>query len=749
MNKIIILIACLLVCRTSFAQISEKLSAKSADTTKTKKPEVNQLKAVSIQAKKPFVEHRADKTIINVENSIVASGGSALDVLEKAPGVSIDRQNEQIKLNNKSGITVMIDGKPNILSGADLTTMLSNMSSDQIGTIEIITNPSSKYDAAGNAGIINIKLKRNKNFGTNGSLSSNVSQGIISGFPADLYRTGLNLNLNHRVAKWNVYGNGAFQRKASYNQIAVTRSTLSNGLNSKFSQNFGRSNKGVGYAGKFGIDYYMSPKTTMGVMFDANTVDARMEFLSTTYIDELKANVANSSSLDQLSNSKSPANNLTANFNIKHDLKKEGANLTFDADYSGFSNKKNEDFDTKYLDAAGRLDHNLILRNTTDANIDVYAAKTDFTWPIYKSANFEAGLKSSYVKTNNDFIAEQLENSVWKNDVGKSNQFIYKENINAAYVNLAKKWEKWELQAGLRAEQTNSNGFSVTDKKEVNKNYISLFPTVFISQTLNKNNHIRYSYGRRVDRPSYQQLNPFIFYLDPYTLDNGNPYLRPMFTDNFEIGYTYKEAFTLSLNYADTRDLIVQITEQNDATRVISLNKNNIGRSQNYATNLSFPLSIAKWWTTQNNLSGYWMKVTDGNLLGGNYNRTNFGYNLNTSSSFRLPNNFSLEANFWLNSPNLNGQEQSTSPRYALNLGAQKSLLNKKVRLRVNMEDVFMTNQFAGKIVYQNLDIHIQNRSTSRRAVFSASYNFGNQNVKSARQRKTATDDIKGRAAGN
>ncbi len=743
MKKITILIACLLVCWATFAQNTEK---KVVDTAKKKVQDVTQLKAVSVQAKKPFVEHRADKTIINVENSIVASGSTALEVLEKSPGISIDRQNEQIKLNNKSGITVMIDGKPNILSGADLTTMLSNMSSEQIGTIEIITNPSSKYDAAGNAGIINIKLKRNKNFGTNGSLSSNVSQGIVSGFPADLYRTGVNLNLNHRVAKWNVYGNGAFSRKASYNQIAVTRSTLSSGLSSQFSQNFGRSNKGVGYAGKFGMDYYVSPKTTLGVMFDANTVDATMEFLSTTSIKEVRANVANSSSLDQVSNSKSPANNLTGNFNIKHDFKREGANLTFDMDYSGFSNKRNEDFDTKYLNATGQLDHKLILRNLTDAQINVYAAKTDFAWPIAKSANLEAGLKSSYVKTNNDFVAEQFEGNVWKNDLGKSNAFVYKENINAAYLNLSKKWQKWELQAGLRAEQTHSNGFSVTDQKEVSRNYLSLFPTVFVNQTLNKNNNIRYSYGRRVDRPSYQQLNPFIFYLDPYTLDNGNPYLRPMFTNNFELSYTYKNAYTLAFNYADTRDLIVQITEQNDATRIISLNKSNIGRSENYATNLSFPLDLAKWWHMQNNVSGYWMKVTDGDLLGGNYNRTNFGYGLNTSSSFRLPNNFAIEANFWLNSPNLNGQEQSTTPRYALNFGLQKSFLNKKMRVRINMEDVFMTNQFKGKIVYQNLDLHIQNRSTSRRALFNVSYSFGNQNVKSARQRKTAAEDLKSRA---
>jgi len=742
MKKFLVLSACLLACGTSFAQNNGKI----ADTVKAKAATVTKLKEVTVQAKKPFIEHRADKTIINVENSIVASGGSALEVLEKAPGVIIDRQNEQIRLNNKSGITVMIDGKPNVLSGAELTTMLSNMSSEQIGTIEIITNPSAKYDAAGNAGIINIKLKRNKNFGTNGSLSSNVGQGIVSGFPADLYRAGVNLNLNHRAQKWNVYGNGAFMRNATFNQIAVDRTTLSSGLASRFSQNFGRTNNAVGYAGKFGADYYANSKTTIGVMVDANTVDARMGFLSQLSINELKENIASSSSLEQVSNSKAPRNNLTANINLKHDLKKEGASLTFDVDYSGFGSKKDEGFDTKYLNGAGVVDKTTMLNNNSDTKIDVYAAKTDLTLPLSATANLETGLKSSYVTTNNDFIASEFLNGVWVNDLGKSNNFKYQENINAAYINLSKKWKKFEFQAGLRAENTNSTGISVTDHRTVNRNYVSLFPTVFLQQHLNKNNSIRYAYGRRVDRPNYQQLNPFAFYLDPYTVENGNPYLKPMFTDNFEISYSYKSAFTFSLTYADTRDLIVQITEQNDATRMITLNRNNIGRSQNYTAGVSFPLNPTKWWNMQNNFSAYYLKVSDGNLLGGVYNRSNVAYNLNTSNSFRLPDNFSVELNFWLNSPSVYGQEQSTTPRHALNIGVQKSMLNKRMKLRANMEDVFLTNQFAGKIVYQNLNLHVQNRSTSRRAVFSVSYNFGNQQVKSARSRVTATEDIKGRA---
>lgn len=707
-----------------------------------------QLSAVTIEGKKPFIERRVDKTVINVENSIVASGGTALEVLEKAPGVIVDKQNDQIRLNNKSGITVMIDGRPNILSGADLTTMLSNMSSDQIGTIEIITNPSSRYDAAGNAGIINIKLKKNKNFGTNGTLSSTLGQGVVSGFPSDLYRAGLNLNLNHRVDKWNVFGNAGFARKSNFNQITVNRTSVSNNITSRFLQDFGRSNKGIGYSGKIGADYYASEKTTFGVMVDANTVDTKLGNFSQTNINEVLNGSATLSSVNQQADSKSPANNITANFNVKHDFSKAGESLTFDADYSGFSNERDETFDADYMDANQQLVRNTLLRNSSDTKIDVYALKTDYTLPISKTIGFEAGLKSSFVTTKNDFLSEKFLGNIWEKDLGKSNKFIYKENINAAYINISKKWDKWEVQAGLRAENTNANGHSVTDNQKFDRNYLSLFPTLFVSQQLNKDNNIRYAYSRRVDRPSYQQLNPFVFYMDPYAFDTGNPYLKPMFTDNFEISYGYKTAFSLSLNYSDTRNLIVQITEQNDVTRIVTVGRGNIGRSQNYSAGIYFPLTISKWWNMQNNASVYYNKVDDGNLSGGVYDVSNVAYNFNTSSSFRLPNNYSVEMNYWLNSPSINGQERSTVFRHALNLGLQKSLMNKKMKIRATIDDVFLTNQWQGEIIYQNLDLRIKNRSSSRRASLNISYNFGNQNLKSARNRKTATDDIKGRAGG-
>ena len=708
-------------------------------------PSAKQLNEVSISGKKPFIEHQIDKTVLNVENSITASGGTALEVLEKAPGVQIDRQSDQIKLNNKTGVLVMIDGKTNFLSGADITALLSNMSAEQIATIELITNPSSKYDAAGNAGIINIKLKRNKAYGTNGTVSLNGGQAFMPNSPTDLYRAGVNLNLNHREGKWNIFGNGAAARKSNFNNTYLNRTTLSNGLASDLTQNFNRHNKGVGFQGKLGADYYASEKTVLGVMLDVNTVKTKLTNFSNTNINAIQNGVSTLSSILQDAYSTSPAGNLTANFNIKHDFDKTGKNITFDIDYSGFSNEKEENFLANYLNAAGSSDNKTSLRNTTDAKIDVYAVKTDVALPLSKTMKIETGLKSSYVVTNNDFLSEQFLLGIWQNDLGKSNNFIYKENINAAYVNFAKEWKVWQIQVGLRAEHTHSNGNSVTDNKEVNRNYLSLFPTAFVNQKVSENHNIRYSYSRRVDRPNYQQLNPFVFYMDPLAVDQGNPYLKPQFTDNFEVTYGYKQA-SISLNYSDTRDMITQISQQNDATRVINVIRQNLGRFQNFSAGVSVPVKIAKWWNVQNNASIYYSKFEDGNLEGGAFRAGKAAVNLYSSSAFTLPQNFSLEINFWLNTPRVSGVERTTITQYAFNAGIQKSMLNKKLKLRLNMDDIFLTNYWAGSLIYQNVNMTVTNRYTSRRANFSISYNFGNQNVKSARTRNTATDDIKNRA---
>lgn len=703
-----------------------------------------QLKEVSIVTQKPFVERKADKTVLNVENNVTASGNSVLELLEKAPGVTVDRQTEQIKLNNKGGITIMVDGKTNFLSGADVTTLLSNMTSDQVATIELITNPSSKYDAAGNAGIINIKLKRNKNFGTNGSIAANTGRGTVKNGPTDLYRHSANLNLNHRIEDWNIFGNATYNTRTNFNQTLLNRNAITSGMQTTFEQDFNRRQKGSGYSGKIGADYYASKKTVIGVMVDVMTNDNSLVGFSTANINEYQQNTQTLSYIRQNSGNKAKFNSITSNFNVKHDLAKPDANITFDVDYAGYGMDRTDGFDALYLDAAQVQTNSSNLRNIVDAKIDVLAAKTDFTWPFSKTLKFESGLKSSIVTTNNDFISEQLNNGQWTDVLGRSNLFIYKENINAAYANLSQNWKKWQVQLGLRAEHTHSKGESVTANKVVDRDYLSLFPSVFIKQELSKNHSLNYSYSRRVDRPSYQQLNPFVQYLDPYTIDSGNPYLNAQFTDNFEIGYSFKE-ISLSFNYANVKGMITQVSKQNDATRQIEVQRQNFGQADLYNANLYVPIKVSKYWSMQNNFSTAYQDYRDATLVGAAYQRSKVSFNFNTSQSLTLTKTFRAEVSFWYDSPRIRGVEETTIAQYSLNMGLQKTLMQNKLKLRLSIDDILATNYWEGQMKYQNVDMYITNYYNSRRASFSVNYSFGNQQVKSARNRKTALDDIKGR----
>ncbi|MFN8429839.1 MAG: outer membrane beta-barrel family protein [Spirosomataceae bacterium] len=704
------------------------------------------LKELKVVAKKPFIEQQIDRTVVNVENSIVASGNTALEVLEKTPGVIVDRQNNDLKLKNKNGVLVMIDGRRNYLSNEALVQMLGNMTSDQIESIEIITNPSSKYDASGNSGIINIKLKKNKAFGTNGTVSVTAGDAFIPNSTSDLYRGSGSVSLNYRNKKWNVYGNGTLNRNAFYSDNNLSRVVDFEGLNSRFTQQSQRNGSGIYSAIKLGADYFANESTTLGWMFDANNWNGGMNSTGLTRIAETKNNENINSSLVPISEMDNDNWNYTGNFNLKKALNKKGKEYTIDADYSGFRNYSFQSFDTRYYDANQNETSALIQRNSTPSDIDIFAAKFDFTLPMEDKSKVEFGAKSSFVKTDNDFRFDQFQENAWSPDLGKTNHFVYKEFVNAAYINWGKQWKKVGVQSGLRAEYTNSEGNSKTLNKVVPRSYLSIFPTFFLNQQLTKNHSMRYSYSRRIGRPNYQQLNPFLFFLDPYTFQRGNEFLKPQFTDNLELAYTFKGSVSLSLGYAHIKDNMFDVLEQDDKSKVTYQTSTNLENVENYSANLSFPIPVTKWWNMQNNFNLYYARFRDSDVSGGKLDVGQLAYNFYTSSTFSLKKGWSAEANMWYNSPQVMGIIRTDKAQYAVNGGVQKTILEGKGKLKFNVNDLFLTSFFNGYVKYQNVDLKVSNRWTSRRVSLTFSYNFGNQNVKASRRRGTATDDLKQRA---
>lgn len=712
--------------------------------------ETKSLTEVKVVAQKPFIEQQVDRTVMNVENSIVASGNTALEVLEKAPGVTIDRQNDQIQLKGKSGVIVYIDGKQTYLSQQEVSNLLKNTPSDNIASIEIITNPGSKYDAAGNSGIINIKMKKNKNFGTNGTFILGTGYGWVNnlaGVRDDLPKFNSSLNINHREGKINLFGNYSYVNRQSAQSNQLSRVIPYNGHTTYFDQNSFRPNQFTGHSYKAGMDYFINDKSTIGVLVNGFSNDWRSTGLNNTLISDENRQLS-SKAITQTSQGNF-LSNLTGNINYKFDYGK-GREWTVDADYVHYNGKSGNNLSTQYFNSENILfKPNQDVRSNMPSTINILAFKTDYVHPLKNGGKVEAGLKSSYVTADNNTLYDTLqqENRQWLPDASRSNQFQYNENINAGYVNYAGKFGKLKVQAGLRAEHTHSIGNSITLNQTVDRNYLNLFPTLFLSRQLDTNNVLNMSYSRRIDRPDYQNLNPFVFYLDPYTYQKGNPFLRPQYTNSIELTHVYKNAFTTTLNYSHTTDFINQETPRQIASENITyVTPENQGSMDNVSLNLSFPVTIAKWWRMQNNINSYYQHYQT-TYSGTPYEVKLVAYNLYMSNNFTLSKTVSAEVSGWYNSASQYGFYRA-QPMGGFSVGVQKKVMDGKGNLKLNVNDPFWLNHFNGRAAVQDIDFRVQSRWESRQIRLTFTYRFGNQNVKGARQRNSATSAEQNRVGG-
>jgi len=709
------------------------------------KASATQLEGVQVTAKKPFIEQHIDKMVLNVENSISASGSTALEILEKAPGVIVDRQNDQIRIRNKSGVIVMIDGKINYMSSEALAQYLANLPSDQIASIEIITNPSSKYDAAGNSGIINIRLKKNKNYGTNGTFSASTGTGILENSSKDLYRGSTNLNLNHRNAKWNLFGNAGAGRNRWYNDNHFWRTVYFENTRSDFDQYTQRIGGGVFYYAKAGADYYLTENTTIGLQSDFNVWDGTMISNGNTTINRLSGGETIPTFLFPASTRSMDNLNFSSNFSIRH--KVEQKEISFDLDYSGYRNHSDQVFTNEYYSRGALPDSITRQWVIQPTGINIYSAKLDFTLPFENKLKLDFGAKTTFVNADNNFTYKDFHEGIWHSNPNRSNHFQYKENVNALYTSAGYQKGKWSFQAGLRAEHTLSDGNSITLNQRNRRSYLNLFPTGFINYKIAENHSLKYSYSRRIDRPNYGNLNPFVFYLDPYFHALGNPDLRPQFTNSNEMTYTLRNEYSVTLAYTDTRHMIGEVIMQNAETGVSISQNQNIARLKSYSAMFSVPLKITPWWSSQNNINMFYNHYTDDNLSGNPLNNSRLMAGINTTHTLTLPKNWSAEINYWYYSPGAFSVFRQSKAQNAFNPGIQKTFLNKKAKLKLNANDLFLTSFFQGYVNNGDVNLKIANRWNARRVALTFTYNFGNQNVKGV-NRSGASEEEKRRAAG-
>ena len=705
-----------------------QIAPSKADTINSKT-----ITSVTVTYSKPVIQTLVDKTVFNVSAMSNVAGLNALELLKTAPGVVVD-PNENIQMGGKNGVTVMIDNRNTQLSAQDLAQFLKSIDADNIKEIEIISNPSANYDAAGNAGIINIKLKKSLTNGFNGSVSASYIQSTHA-------RGSTTANLNYRKNKWNLFANGGFNDGF---QITIANNDRING-DTKYVQ---RGIEEEGFHGgnwRTGIDYSINKKSTIGILWMHNNRYTRMDNTNNTIVQQIglpDTNVYNRS----IAPNTNDRDNYNMNYKYAIDNKSE---LNIDADYTSFKSTLDNTIATELFNQSNAKFDSKAIQNNASVAIQIKSIKVDFIQYFNDKTSFEAGAKSVYTNANNQINVYQLRTAGWIADSSKTNLFQYTEAIQAGYINFKTKFNKLSLQFGLRGEYSNIKGASIDLAKnqllKPDTSYFNLFPTLFVQYKLSDKNQFGFSASRRIDRPNYQDQNPFIYVLDAFNSEQGNPFLIPQYTNSASISYTYNNATTLKMQYAHTTGYIESITYQTGKGTVQT--PQNVGTRTMFNFELSSSVTIKKWWDLYFNAEPFFQQYqTNLNGYGTSekINQESWGFNGYMSNTIDLSKGWKGSISSWFNFQNQTTIYQS-KPLSSFSVGISKKLFKEKASIKFNVNDVFNTQRWEQTAITSSLNMLTYRKWESRNITISFSYRFGNNKIKSARDRGTGAENEIGR----
>jgi len=689
---------------------------------------------VTVTAKKPLYEQKIDRLVINVAASITSTGSTALDVLERSPGIIINRLNNSLSINGKGGVIVMINGKRNYMDISALIQMLANMPSNNIERIEIITTPPANFDAEGDAGIINIVLKSNNQFGTNGSYS--LTTGYSKG-EQNLF----SLNINHRKGKINLFGNYSFSR-TRLKQIRTNYHAITNA--GKFMEDYTESNRHAltwQHDGQAGIDYEVGKKTIIGALV---TVSYRHWTMEADNFSSVSVDHNLDTTVRIVNHELHVTPNYGFNLNMQHTYKPD-EKLTVNLDYLNYNDNNPNTYSNSYYDHNNNFLSNEQVESSKKTPLKFWIAAIDYSKKINKKINMEAGVKGTISKLSNDVNVATLLQNNRITDTSLSGHHDLHESIYASYssFNIAIT-EKTSVKLGLRYEYTNSNLGSLTKKNIVNRHYGELFPNFFFLHTINDNCSYNFSYSRRIWRPGFYALAPFVIFYDPKTFQTGNPALQPALTDAINASYTFKNKI-LSLSYSYTAHPTSFQPKIDEAKNRLISYLINAKSSKFFYVNLSLPFKLTKWWNMQNNFSLNW--VQSNTFYKASIRSESKGYYLRSTQTFALPKNFSVELSGYYSSKSSWGIYHYNGSG-SLDAGIQKKFTRKKSLLSFNIRNILNTEEFK---TYVN--IPEQNLIQRTKQIFSYTYygltfscSFGNDKVKGKRERSTGAEEEKGRA---
>lgn len=702
--------------------------------------EVRQLGEIVVEYKKSFIERDRGKVTMNVESSINAEGSSAFELLEKAPGVTVNAA-DNISYKGHQGVIIQLDGKEIPMSTADLANYLRAIPSTAIDKIEFISNPSAKFDSEGNS-IINIRLKKDRRMGTNGSITDSYGQGVY-------HKINSGVMLNHRGKKTNLFGSYNFSNRKGFNSLVLDRDFYNaDTLTGSYVQDNYLIFPLRSHTARAGADFYIDKKNTLGLVF--NGASTRYDPEGENVSDVFDHNNQKSSLFRTSNRSHDHWYNYSGNINYKHNFDTTGTELVTDIDYAYYGNNTEQNFTTRYFNLEGtEYLPAYLLDGDIDGALDIYSIKTDLVKTLRNGIRMESGVKASYVKADNNLAFYNLSGGLPVFDSTKSNHFIYRENINAVYTTFSKEIGKWNVQLGLRSEYTGIKGEQLVNDTRFDTSYIQLFPSGFLGYKFNDKHSLELSYSRRINRPNYDQLNPFKFFLDPSTYKEGNPYLKPQTTHAFELTHVFRQKFYTTLSWGRTINNLTEVlapsaTQANTTVQTFV----NLGYVDVYSLSLNVPLNLTSWWTMNSNLAGYYA-LYNGTVAGTTINNTGKPtFNLNMVNNFNLSNTLSAEI-----SGNYQAREvyayNDINPIWFVSAGIQKKFLNNRAILKFNVTDIGFTNKATANVSYNNYKEHFKVQRDTRVATLSFTYKFGNANAGSGNRREGSADDIKQRAGDN
>ncbi|WP_165871528.1 TonB-dependent receptor [Flaviaesturariibacter flavus] len=710
----------------------------------------NELKGVTVTARKPFIQKLNDRIVVNVENSIVSAGSTAMDVLERAPGVTIDN-NDAVSLRGRAGVIIMIDGKPSPMTGADLANYLRGLNSNAIERIDIITNPSSKYDAAGNSGIIDIRLKKDQRLGTNGTLTAGYGRGYLP-------KANAGATINHRNRNMNLFGSYNYGNREFLNHLFINRNFYSGptltGTDDK--DNYSEF-KVQSHAIRAGADFFLSKNSTLGFLVNSNLagIDRRGDVITNVGTSPGKPGYF----FNTIATNDDYNRNVVGNINFKTRLDSAGSELTADADFGQYNSGSLTRTASSFFNLDGSPKANPdILDGDQKGRLSLATAKADYTHPLGKGARFEAGAKTSYVRSDNDARFFNVVGAASSVDSTKTNRFYYEEYNNAAYVNGSKEWSKWSLQLGLRGELTNVRTLQTKSGARFRNDYFQLFPSAFLNYKLKDDQTIGLSVSRRIDRPGYSQLNPFLFQIDATIYATGAPLLRPQLTWSYEASYTVKQLnFTLGYSHTTAPQTSVlsrildvipefEIKPGQDSNITVQIPVN-LESSDYFGLTATLPWRVKPWWNLMGNVNIFYNHF-NGNIGGAALANGSPAANLRVNNTFTFAKGWGAELNGSYNSAGRYGYSYN-SAQWGIAAGVQKNILQGKGTMRLNVTDIFFTNLPKATVTYTGR--YVENWHAirdSRVATLSFTYRFGNSKVQAARKRTTASEEERQRAGG-